>query len=326
MASSKDRQRKLARAKLDRQLVRRAANARRKRQIRAGVGSGLAVLLVVLGTVWLMGGFSGDDKADDEAAAPRDDCHWSDLGSANPNLKDVGMPPTEDIPQSGTVPMTVVTADGDITVNLDIAASPCAVASMRHLASQRFFNDTTCHELHPTFLRCGDPSGTGLGGPNYSFYGENVPEIPDPTGGDPDPDASPDASPGADPSASPGASASPSPSADTAVTYERGTVALIAATPGNFGSQFVIFHKDYRTTEPTYSVIGKVIGGLPVLDKIVAAGTVDNGSGEKVKPAKDVVLGAVNVAEVFDQSPAPTPGDASPAPTPSDTPPPSAQP
>ncbi|PWU62285.1 peptidylprolyl isomerase, partial [Micromonospora globispora] len=37
MASSRDRQRKLARAKLDRQLARRAAAAKRRRQIQAAV-------------------------------------------------------------------------------------------------------------------------------------------------------------------------------------------------------------------------------------------------------------------------------------------------
>lgn len=320
MASSKDRQRKLARAKLDRQMARRAATTRRKRQIKAGIGSGLAVLLVVLGTVWLLGGFQGDKDTDDEAAVAKDECVWSDLGSANPNLKDVGRPPTDDIAQSGTVPMTVVTPDGDITANLDIAASPCGVANMSFLASKKFYNGTTCHELHPTFLRCGDPSGTGLGGPNYSFYGENVPEIPQPApAGDPSPSPGATASPGTSPSPGSGASpdASPSPSADTAVTYKRGTVALIAGTPGNFGSQFVIFHKDYRTTEPTYSIIGNVIGGLPVLDKIVAAGTVDNGSGQNIKPAKEVTVRAVNVAEVFDESPPPTPtGDAGASPSP----------
>src|SRR4051794_16188432 len=63
VASSRDRQRKLARAKLDRQLARRAARLRRRRRIQAGIGAALAVLLIVLGGVWLAGGFDRD-KAD----------------------------------------------------------------------------------------------------------------------------------------------------------------------------------------------------------------------------------------------------------------------
>ena len=60
MASSRDRQRKLARAKLDRQMARRAAAARRRRQIRAGVGAALALVLIVLGAVWALGGFDSE--------------------------------------------------------------------------------------------------------------------------------------------------------------------------------------------------------------------------------------------------------------------------
>ena len=60
MASSRDRQRKLARARLDRQMARRAARMRRRRQIQAGVGAAAALLLIVAGAVWLGGGFDRD--------------------------------------------------------------------------------------------------------------------------------------------------------------------------------------------------------------------------------------------------------------------------
>lgn len=290
MASSKERQRKLARAKLDRQMARRAAAARRKRQIRAGIGAGLAVLLVALGTIWLFGGFDSDP----EKPAAQDQCTWTPQDAAsNPNLVNVGTPPTKGLMDSGDRTMTVVTEGGDITVQLDAAASTCGTASMAYLASKNFFDNTQCHELTGTFLRCGDKSGTGTGGPAYSFFGENVPSAPEAT-------ASASPSPGASPSA--GASGT---------QYPRGTVALVATTPGNYGSQFVIFHKDLTTTDPTYSIIGKVIGGLPVLDKIVKAGTVDNGSGAKVKPAKNVVLKDVFVDDETGFG-SPTPGAGSP--------------
>lgn len=290
MASSKERQRKLARAKLDRQMARRAAKARRQRQVKAGVGSGLALLLVVLGTVWLFGGFEDDP----EATAATEQCTWTALnGVDDSNLTEVGKPATEGLPADGTRVMTVVTEGGDITVELNVADSKCGTASLAYLAGKKFYDNTKCHELTGTFLRCGDKSGTGQGGPTYSFFGENVPTTPEAT-----------------PSA--GASPAPDPSAATgAPQYPRGTVALVATTPGNFGSQFVIFHKDHTTTAPTYSIVGRVIGGLPVLDKIAKAGTVDNGSGAKVKPAKDVVIKALSVGEAAGtSSPSPTPAPA----------------
>jgi peptidyl-prolyl cis-trans isomerase B (cyclophilin B) len=282
VASSRDRQRKLARAKVDRQMARRAAAARRKRQIRAGMGALLAVMLVIFGAVWLFGGFERDP---DEAATAKDQCGWTPQdASQNANLKDVGTPPTKDLPTEGTRPMTVATGTGTITVELDVAGSPCGTASLAFLAEKKYYDGTTCHELTDTFLRCGDASGTGQGGPAYSFFGENVPTAPEPT-------------PTAAPSGSPSAAPSPTAAADAGPQYLRGTVALVAGTPGNYGSQFVIFHKDFRTDQPDYSIVGRVTGGLDVLDKIVKAGTVADASGAKVKPAKEVEVTTLTVGE-----------------------------
>ena len=73
--------------------------------------------------------------------------------------------------------MTITTNQGaPITVDLDLANAPCAGASLAYLASKKFYDNTTCHEITAEgALRCGDPSGTGQGGPTYTFYGENVP-------------------------------------------------------------------------------------------------------------------------------------------------------
>ncbi|HYN94410.1 MAG TPA: peptidylprolyl isomerase [Pilimelia sp.] len=312
MASSKDRQRKLARAKLDRQMARRAATQRRRRQVNAAIVTGLAVLLVTVGSVWLLGGFSGDP----EPAAAEDQCTWSATtanpsaspspsASANPTLKDVGKPPTKGLPTTGKRPMTITTNSGTVGVQLDLAPSACAGASIAHLAGKQFYDNTKCHELTDSYLHCGDPSGTGQGGPTYSFTGENVPP----------PAATP---PAASPGASPPAAAGP--------LYPRGTVALIASTPGNYGSQFVIFHKDFTMDQPAYSIIGRVTSGLDVVDKIVKAGTVDNGSGARIKPAKDVTVQSVTVGAASGATPSPAPTPAgSPSPAAAGSPSPAAQ-
>ncbi|MEU7929725.1 peptidylprolyl isomerase [Micromonospora sp. NPDC049801] len=270
MASSRDRQRKLARAKLDRQMARRAAATRRRRQIQAGVGAFLVLAVIVAGSAWALGAFDSDPK---QNAAAEDTCLWTPQdATANTNLKDVGTPETKGLPTDGTRAMTVTTNQGaPITAELNLTSSPCAAASIAHLASRSFYDNTKCHEITTDgALRCGDPSGTGLGGPTYSFYDEDVPTAPSP-------------------------SASPAPGQPP--TYPKGTVAMISNPPGANGSQFLIFFKDFTTADPKYPVIGKVTGGLDVVEKIGAQPTVDNGTGAKVKPKTDVVIQSLTVGE-----------------------------
>ncbi|MGC4749359.1 peptidylprolyl isomerase [Micromonospora sp. DT201] len=282
MASSRDRQRKLARAKLDRQLARRAAATRRRRQIQAGVGAVLILVVVVAGSAWALGAFDSDSE---QNTAVADICLWTPQdATANTNLKDVGTPATKDLPTEGTRAMTVTTNQGaPITAELNLTNSPCAAASIAHLASRSFYDNTKCHEIIADgALRCGDPSGTGLGGPTYSFYDEELPTVP---------------------SASP--SASPAPGQPP--TYPKGTLAMISNPPGNNGSQFLIFFKDFTTTDPKYPVIGRVTGGLDVVEKIGALPTVDNGTGAKVKPSTDVTIQTLTVGEpVTGAAPAPS--------------------
>ena len=108
--------------------------------------------------------------------------------------------------------MTVTTNQGaPITAELDLTKAPCAAASIAYLAEQVFYDNTTCHEITAEgALHCGDPSGTGLGGPTYSFYDEDAA------------DRAPSASP---------ASASPAPGQPPA--YPKGTVAMVANPPGS---------------------------------------------------------------------------------------------
>ncbi|MEU8300982.1 peptidylprolyl isomerase [Micromonospora sp. NPDC048909] len=292
MASSRDRQRKLARAKLDRQMARRAGRVRRRRQIQAGVGAALVLALIVAGSAWALGAFDSDPAKN---SAAEEVCLWTPQdASANTNLKDVGTPATTGLPTEGTRAMTVTTNQGaPITAELDLASAPCAAASIAHLASRSFYDNTKCHEITAEgALRCGDPSGTGLGGPTYSFYDENVPDGPEPS-----------------PSASPAPRQPPA--------YPKGTVAMIANPPGANGSQFLLFFKDYNPEKPAYPVIGKVTGGLDVLAKVGALPTVDNGTGATVKPKTDVAIQSLTVGEpVTGGAPAPT-GSGAPASSPS---------
>lgn len=272
MAPSKDRQRKLARAKYDRQMARRAVREHKRRRVLASGGIALAVVLVAVGGAWIGGAF--DSTKDTTAEAP-DICLWSPSDTAsNADLRDVGTPPTKDLPQTGTETMTIDTNQGTaITASIDVASAQCAAASFSYLAGKKFFDGTDCHEiLDIGAVHCGDPSGTGQGGPAYSYYDENTPVQPEP-------------------SASTDAAAKPT------VLYPKGTVATIGNPTGSNGSQFLIFFKDYApTAAPAYSILGTVTGGLDTLAKIGKIPTVADNAGDKVKPKEKITIKSLTVA------------------------------
>ncbi|WP_433826213.1 peptidylprolyl isomerase [Actinoplanes sp. CA-015351] len=271
MAPSKDRQRKLARAKFDRQQARRAVSERRRRRITAGVGTGLALLLIIAGVAWAGGAFDSDDTTDTEAG---DICLWTPQNAAsNTDLKEVGTPPTKDLPESGTETMTIATDKGDpIVVSMDVENATCAAASFSFLAGKKFFDNTTCHAITADgAVQCGDPSGTGNGGPTYSFYDENLPD------GAPEPEPSASAAPAAE------------------VTYPKGTVAMVGNPPGSNGSQFLMFFKDFTAADPAYSIVGTVTGGLDTLEKIGKIPTVESDAGEKVTPKEKITVQTLTV-------------------------------
>ncbi|BAL91493.1 putative peptidyl-prolyl cis-trans isomerase [Actinoplanes missouriensis 431] len=281
MAPSKDRQRKLARAKFDRQQARRAERERRRRRITAGLGTGLAVLLIVAGVAWAGGAFDSDDN--DATTEAADICLWTPLDAkTNTDLKEVGTPPTKDLPETGTETMTITTDKGDpIQVGLDVENATCAAASFSYLAGKKFFDGTTCHEITTEgAVRCGDPTGTGNGGPTYSFYSENLPA------------AAPEPAP----------SASAAPTAE--VTYPKGTVAMIGNPPGSNGSQFLLFFKDFTAANPQYTIVGTVTAGLDTLEKIGKIPTVETTGGDKISPKEKITIKSLTVGTAG--SPAPS--------------------
>ena len=84
-------------------------------------------------------------------------------------------PPMFDVPATGTSTVTLNMTEGTVAITLNRAQAPCTVNSFESLAKQGFFDDTTCHRLVDQgiyILQCGDPSGTGSGGPGYRFADE----------------------------------------------------------------------------------------------------------------------------------------------------------
>lgn len=84
-------------------------------------------------------------------------------------------PSTQDVVTEGEAAWVLNTNQGPVTITMDRSAAPCTVHSFEALATQHFFDDTQCHRLVDSgifVLQCGDPTGSGRGGPGYQFDDE----------------------------------------------------------------------------------------------------------------------------------------------------------
>ncbi|MFL6128099.1 MAG: peptidylprolyl isomerase [Mycobacteriales bacterium] len=188
MPTTKQR-RETARRRLERQIQRRqqAAAARRRRNL--VTAAALGVVLVLGGVFLLVTRLGGDDAATTAAPTPTPtpsasaavagDCTYTK--SQEKATRNVGVPPNGKVPTAGTVTVDVTTSRGPMTFSLDRAKAPCAVASFAYLAGKKFYDGTPCHRLTtgPNFgvLQCGDPGGTGSGGPGYRYADEVTPDL-----------------------------------------------------------------------------------------------------------------------------------------------------
>ena len=177
-------------------------------------------------------------------------------------------------PRSGAVPTdpavvdaTIVTNDGALGLRLDNGKSPCAVNSFVSLAQQGYFDDTDCQRLTDSrtlaVVQCGDPTGTGSGGPGYRFANEYPTNQYRPL----------------------------DPALERPLTYPRGTLAMAAAGKDSNGSQFLIVSRDSKLP-PTHTVFGRVDeGGLATLDRLTAVGV--DGGGEDGKPKRPITIESI---------------------------------
>jgi peptidyl-prolyl cis-trans isomerase B (cyclophilin B) len=166
-----------------------------------------------------------------------------------PAARPVSLPPDpRRTPSRGHVLVVLRTNHGRIPLVLDRERAPCTVQSFLHLTRHRFYDRTSCHRLtaYPTLsvLQCGDPSGTGSGGPGYRYRDELPTDLP------------------------------PAPTDPTGVRrlYARGTLAMANAGPDTNGSQFFLVYAD-SALRPNYTIFGTVTNeGLATLDRIAAGG------------------------------------------------------
>ena len=154
--------------------------------------------------------------------------------------------------------VTIETSKGTIVFETYDNDAPKTVANFISLANKGFYNGLIFHRVIEGFMiQGGDPTGTGTGGPGYKFADELNPATDSYKAG-----------------------------------YARGVVAMANAGPNTNGSQFFIMQKD-GPLEHKYSIFGKVISGLEVIDAIAATpvNALD-------KPLTDVKMLKVTVADV----------------------------
>ena len=286
-----EQRRATAKRKLERQLERRAAQARRRRlyTIIGSVVGALVVIAAVVATVVITNRHPDSSTSAAASSTPATTsappaqpvngelppfAAPADLGAncQYPAAETASKPNTP--PRTGKVPtdpakisVSMSTNQGNLGLELDNAKAPCTVNSFASLAQQGYFNDTPCHRLTTSpglsVLQCGDPTGQGTGGPGYQFANEY-----------PTNQYQPD-----------------DPALQQPVRYPRGTLAMANAGPGTNGSQFFLVYKDSELP-PNYTVFGTIDEtGLATLDKIAAAGVA--GGGQDGKPATDVQIKSI---------------------------------
>ena len=155
---------------------------------------------------------------------------------------------------------------GEIHIALYPELAPKSVASFRELASQDFFDGTTFHRVIPGFMvQGGDPNtrddvieNDGQGGPDYKL-----------------------------------------PDEFSRAPHVRGTVSMANSGRKNSGgSQFFIVHANSPHLDGKYSLIGRVVKGMEVVDAITEVERDDLGQwGPANRPIENVVVESVRIID-----------------------------
>ena len=125
------------------------------------------------------------------------------------------------------------TTKGRIVIELREDAAPKTVANFIKLAKSGFYNGVIFHRVIPGFMvQTGDPTGTGRGGPGYTFEDEFSPSLHH----------------------------------DAA-----GVVSMANAGPNTNGSQFFITLAPTPGLDGKHAIFGRVVEGQGVVDDIAAA-------------------------------------------------------
>ena len=174
-------------------------------------------------------------------------------------VKQYDSPPAMQIDPSKDYRATIRTSKGDITVKLYAEDSPATVNNFVFLANEGFYDDAVFHRVIEGFMiQGGDSHGLEQGRPGTGDAGYKFDDELDKA---------------------------------RQHGYPRGTLAMANSGPNTNGAQFFIMHQDYGLP-PQYSVFGKAVDGLDVVDEIATTST-----GAQDRPVEDVEIHGVDVTE-----------------------------
>lgn len=269
MVSSEQRRKQLAREKYARQLKRREAARRRARIRNITITLGLVIVLAAGGAYAASGGLNGDKKKDesdsaaDQPSAPPtskapDPCDKPAKGK--PTGKQWKKEPAMKVDESATYTMQLSTTCGEIDITMDAGEAPHTVNSFDFLASEKFLDHTACHRMtgppqQLSVLQCGDPTGTGSGGPGYELPDENL----------------------------------------KGAKYPAGTVAMANSGPDTGGSQFFLVYEDSELPAKYTPFGKVSDSGMKVLKKIAGAGLTPMRAQGDGRPNATVVIDKATV-------------------------------
>ncbi|MFE9254887.1 peptidylprolyl isomerase [Streptomyces sp. NPDC006879] len=251
MVTSEERRREVARKKYLRQQQRRAEAKKKARMRAAVIGTVIAVVGAALVGALAAGVFDSKDDTPATQSTP----------SPAPTPSQASQEPAMAIDQKAKYDFTLDTDQGKVVIAMDAAKTPHTVNSFKSLADKGYFDKTKCHRLTTSgiyVLQCGDPEGTGSGGPGYNIPDENLDGLG-------------------------------KAGADGTVTYPAGTVAMANTNqPGSGGSQFFLVYKDSKLP-PTYTPFGTMdAAGLKAVESVAKAGV--SGGATDGAPAKPVTI------------------------------------
>jgi peptidyl-prolyl cis-trans isomerase B (cyclophilin B) len=164
-------------------------------------------------------------------------------------------------PSPDTIKVTMITARGDIVLELYPKVAPKTVANFVKLAQDKFYDGTKFHRVIADFMiQGGDPLSrtddprTGSGGPGYAFEDEINPRslgVPD------------------DVIAQYEAQGYKYDYSLQSLPVDPGYIAMANAGPNTNGSQFfIVTTKPQQHLYGKHTVFGKVVGGMDVVLKI----------------------------------------------------------
>jgi peptidyl-prolyl cis-trans isomerase B (cyclophilin B) len=167
---------------------------------------------------------------------------------ATPTQTNSDLVPDPSIAEGRTWTGSLNLNDQSIGVELYGDLAPQATANFVSLAKDGYFEGVSCHRLTTAgiyVLQCGDPEGTGTGGPGYTF--------------------------------------GPIENAPMDDMYGEGLLAMarVGGDGYSMGSQFFIVYGSSQILSDAaggYTVFGKVTSGLDAVKAIAAAGTADGSS------------------------------------------------